>query len=340
MPNYQNFISTYKGFEEVVIFPEIHQNLYKIISQYSQIVLDLSDDEYDNEIADDNSALMILQNENPHCPPPKNAEGLFSEIYNDHSRVVDFPRDIFLLNLDDATCNSISSDYGVCVIPESNISFPRILSAKYKWYFEKDDQFSINGKVGWRCVMNGINVSPINSLVIIDNYMFQNSSIIRGVTKYWGEDNIVNFVDAIAPNNLKTDFHILLVTKNPGKGIPWIENLLSNITSEIQGLRRYDIKVGMVIHNNGDDYHQRCMISNYLFGDTQWGFGAFRNDIIWKKNHLSVSGNYLTINEIGDVDAKAANVNIRAIKDLIKTNNQLGDLETNLNRGFIANRMI
>ena len=77
MPAYQNFITTYEGLEKVIFSSKDYQALYKLITQYSKIVTDLSDEKLQELMDKPDSALNILLLENPHCSPPIQADSLF-----------------------------------------------------------------------------------------------------------------------------------------------------------------------------------------------------------------------------------------------------------------------
>jgi hypothetical protein len=163
---------------------------------------------------------------------------------------------------------------------------------------------------------------------------------VNGDIKYWGEENLLHLLDAVLPQNLLVDFHVLIVTQNQNnKTINWYNDFVTRFEQDINALRPYNISTGVLIHNS-EDFHQRCLITNYVFGESNWGFAAFKKQTAWKKNNLNLSGNYLTINSIGDIDAKLVNNYTLNIKDHISTNTKLGDLQTNMNVGLVNNRLL
>ena len=269
MNQYLNIFSTVKGFEEIVYLSDEHSDLHKLMTSYSQVVIDMTNNDYDEFLDDDESALNLFILECPQCPSPTAAKPLFEEIDSDISRIVDFPKDIFILNYDDEKCSEITNDYGVFVTSDSNIKYPEIFNLNYKWSFLKNEIFSkdIDGKTytGWRCLLDGIDLRPLNSLIIIDDYLFNNSHNKRGNLIYWGEENLINLLNSVLPYNLKVNFHILIVTQNSkNRSIQWHNNFIDRFETKINELRDYKIRVGLIIHNS-EDFHHRCIITNYIF---------------------------------------------------------------------------
>lgn len=120
----------------------------------------------------------------------------------------------------------------------------------------------------WSEVFDTIKVFPINSAIIIDNYIFHAFDRRR--------PSLYNLIKALVPSGLSIPFHLTIFVNN-GKGDLKKEKM-EQVIKEIHELKLgSDIQVSIVAHMAGDVTHDRKILTNYHIITSGRGFGVIDN---------------------------------------------------------------
>jgi len=172
---------------------------------------------------------------------------------------------------------------------------------------------------GWSAVLKGYSVLPVNSVIIIDNYLYHNE-------KDCCHDNVLSILKNLLPQNLGVDMHILLVIWDDGGGKfsrIALETIKKKLDDYLVTQYPYTIKVSLLTHNRKDIFHQRAVITNYHFLETHHGYHTFRHKKTVKfNNDLKANWAYSSINNtLGDSEIIWIDRNLKEAKGQ-RTKNQ------------------
>lgn len=137
-------------------------------------------------------------------------------------------------------------------------------------------------------------VTPINSLILSDNYMFGKNFEARK------EESLLSILDVLIPDKLSTEFHLTIFTFNGNNDNNLLrketaESLVDEIKSKKPQLK---LLVNIVAHNVNSSTHDRHIITNYHVIHSGVGFSVIdRNGIQEVANGSIVS----VINGIDEV---------------------------------------
>ena len=190
------------------------------------------------------------------------------------------PCAVIILDVDANTAKKISEKYGVIC---HSFSESPLLSPLFQEGIEKNIQNNEKNR-GWNEIFLSGNVSPSNSLVFVDRYLFSKDS--NGITSQDGIDNVFEILNHILPTSLDVDYHVMLVfdatTLETALG-----DTFANISTSINRLKRrlnrpYQIIIETlsIDHNdmNYDETHNRRVLSNYFLVRAEHSLKAFRAD--------------------------------------------------------------
>lgn len=116
-------------------------------------------------------------------------------------------------------------------------------------------------------------ITPINSLIISDNYLFSKFASRK-------EKGLFALLKAVVPEKLTTEFHIAifsLVAERYNFSVSDAENLVQEIKELFPG-REDDIKVTIVIHTKKTTTHDREIITNYHRITSGAGFSIIEDE--------------------------------------------------------------
>ena len=117
----------------------------------------------------------------------------------------------------------------------------------------------------WEDVFKGINIEPINSAVIMDNYLFNN---------FEGRKlSVYSIIKNLVPTKLKIPFHLTMFIYNDGN---LKKEKMEQVIKEIHELKLGSpIKVSIIAHTIKDETHDRYILTNYHLINSGRGFGIF-----------------------------------------------------------------
>ncbi|MBM3435735.1 MAG: hypothetical protein FJY07_05905 [Bacteroidetes bacterium] len=334
----QTVYTDFNILEEIFLFKDDFESyglLYKIIMDFSDVMINIEDEEF-NKIKENNIFIksLIKRPDKKIYPLKRFFENILEEDLSN------FPRDIFILNESQDFCNSSMQKFGVLVLNSSDLNEVKALAKRHKKIYSKDEvvetYLPLTTLKGWHSFINDLKLHPLNSIVIIDNHIFNNRKA--------GIRNLVNLIESILPENLNVPFHILIIIDN--REVKFNQNALSKFKDEIKNQLSvkvdYEIKIGILSHSLDDEFHNRVLISNYFIITSDYGFDCFDNERSKKSFTTSTSSAYYTlfVNQ-GDPEIKLITQKLKAVKSLrignLKSNNQN---ETFLLVGESDNRLL
>lgn len=118
----------------------------------------------------------------------------------------------------------------------------------------------------WKDVFATISLAPINSAIIIDNYLLSSNFERRRPSLY-------SLIQAIVPKGLTIPFHLTIFLYNKNGELN--KERMEQVVSEIHELKLNSIiKVSIVAHTSGDVTHDRNILTNYHLITSGRGFGV------------------------------------------------------------------
>jgi hypothetical protein len=268
--------------ESVAIFDDDYPNLHNIFKSHAILCVDLSDDELDKILSDEENDLsqFCLRNDIQTIP----LKDYFDALREDKAIIVEKPRAMFFFDIPVAEAKELSSKYGVIVQSEKAIN-DRVLQLSFKKGLNKGAIVS-GKKDGWSNLLDGVKLPPMNSLIISDNYLLQNEAD----GKLIGFENLKMLLDAILPNTLETDFHLLIVAPMPQKIRPEKADQLNGaLKAYLKQVRQYDFQLEFVFNNT---IHPRKIFSNYFVIVGDKGFQLFhptQTTLVYDDNQISIT---------------------------------------------------
>lgn len=242
--------------ETILLFPDIYPNLYKILSDKSKLIFDMSDDELDEILGKSESD--IAQFLSGYNLDHEAKDGILQAYKSNVSLMTEEPRSLFLLDIDRETAKSISKDHGILVLSSNDIDDKIFDGGIFK--FRIDENAEIGGTIhqNWINMLKDMRLLPFNTLVVSDSYLFNtaNSNIEDCI------HNIEGFLEAVLPEHLSEKIHVAFFTESidSGKNAE-IEKAIGDISAYIKSKRKnLDITFEYVFCKS---LHQRKVISNY-----------------------------------------------------------------------------
>ena len=232
-------------------------------------------------------------------------------------------RSLFIMDIDEHEAVKIQEECGVLVLSSNKID-DEVFNRKYwRHLFIKDAMVQGSAISEWQNVLNEMSWLPMNSLVLFDNYLFtgKDDALDNCV------ENVKGLLNAILPDHLGVDFHILILTRHPDCCDNKRNQIVGNIKAFLETKKDYKIKLEVVFC---DSPHQRKIITNYniMIGDK--GFVNFNNKKkkIIDNNPTYACSVFQNMNcSVGDTEYLMATVdleNIHSISEKIKEMNNNG----------------
>lgn len=254
--------------EEVAIFNEDYPNLNQVFRESSVFVLDMTEDELDKALEDTESDFAMFCN-SYNIKTIAEPSVLTNMLVNKDDLIKNC-RSLFVLDVDEQAAIKIQEEYGVLVLSSSKMEDEIFNRRFWRHLFVKDVKIQGEAISEWKHALSEMSWLPMNSLILFDNYLFAES----GVSLEDCVENVKGLLNAILPEHLGVDFHILILTQHPDCNEEKRNRIVGNINSYLNSKRDYQIKLEVIFC---DSPHQRKVITNYniMVGDK--GFVNFNN---------------------------------------------------------------
>lgn len=259
-------------FDSIISSPDDYPNWNKIIKDHSVVCLDINQADLDTEIATPDTFLFLFLQANARNIDIIPLDNYFQTIYANLETVVENPSAAYFLNLTEAESKKLQDEAGV-IINCGVIDDKLIINGTYHEWLA--DEVIPNN---WKYILTSFDNFPSNSMIINDRNLF--TGIERTVNI--GVNNILRFLDNILPNNLKTDYHILIQSEQNSHPTnkQKCDDIALLLNTEIRNLRPYNFIIEIVFYNRGTMFfastHNRKIISNYKIGKAEYSFAAFK----------------------------------------------------------------
>lgn len=298
---------------------QIWYDFISVLKPTIKILLDNNSDFYENEY---NPAYLLVHTCDVEMSP---LETITPECIDD-------PHSILLIDAKKEDAKSISSKYGCCCysfndIPANSFLFQESIEINV----DKEDV-----KTNWGSLLFSEYVSPSNSLIFIDRYLFSDDS--NGIKSEDGINNVFDVLNKILPPSLDKEYHVLLVFDASTLPKPHInDNSTENtrytpfkrISTQINSLKKrlnrpYNIVIETVSVDCNCGYynetHNRRILSNYFIIRAEHSLKAFRDSKSLYSQSLFLdwgASKGIVRSRKSDVPAKALNKCLKGIKDAI-----------------------
>lgn len=194
--------------------------------------------------------------------------------------VIDNPNAVFVLDITPELAKQISTKYGVICHSIHDNPFE---SPLFQEAFEVDAVKKKKSE-NWADILSKDNISPSNSLIIIDRYLFSNDT---DASSQDGIDNLYDILNNILPKMLGVEYQILIVfddkTLAKGETFEIICNKINKLKKRLRGEREYPITIESISIPKGyahyDSTHNRRIISNYFILRVDHSLKAFKEGV-------------------------------------------------------------
>ncbi len=248
------------------------------------------------------------------------------------------PRDIFLLKMPDEFCDNKQQDHGVLVLNGNSLGKAETFKKRFRNSYRKNELISVeNGqRKGWQSFVHQFHLNPINSIVLIDNYVLQNANS--------GKNNLIALFKSLLPHELSTIFHILIIIDNRGQKFlkRRLKDIQTQIQNELQNDVAYPVEVCIATHGIDQNFHSRLLISNYHLIKTDHGFDLFHeNGKVKFANEQEFVGMYYTLyHDEGEPEIKMVSEKLEYVKKVISQIDHELAAGTNIIAGECNNRLL
>lgn len=306
-------------FENILLEKQKYINWNNILNHHSEVYIDMSQDDFDLDIADPDNSILFQYIQEAHGRAPIPNEQFFQDFENDNTIVLDNPFSAFFIDKDDQSVKDLSERYGL-IFQNYNIDDEALTKTYFK-NFVKGSEYKNQNSEGW----NSLSLTRkyiFNALVITEEHLFHNEETVRGQRTNLGVYNLIGFLNLVLPDNLGIDFHLTVVTEMKNRNIPEIEafDYYDQINQALGSLRPYNINFELVF--TIETVHNRSAYSNYQVFTLDKGYKVFSvrdRSKVYEKNKLTLSQIFLTCKpEDGDTHFQEIVDDIPAIKKGIR----------------------
>ena len=310
--------------EEVAILNDLYPNLNQVFRESSVFVLDMTEDELDEALGDTESDFAMFCNS--YNIKTVAEPSVLKNMLANKADLIKNCRSLFIMDVDEQEAVKIQEECGVLVLSSNKID-DDVFNRKYwRHLFIKDATIQGSPISEWQNVLNEMSWLPMNSLILFDNYLFTGTDEALDNCV----ENVKGLLNAILPDHLGVDFHILILTKHPNCSENKRNKIVGNIKAFLETQKDYKIKLEVVFC---ESLHQRKIITNYniMIGDK--GFVNFNNKKkkIIDNNPTYACSVFQNMNcSVGDTEYLMATVdleNIYGISEKVKemNNNDVND---------------
>ncbi len=308
----QNVYCSKNFFEEIVLFynetPE-YNLIFTILYEYSNVLLDISDDEFDRLLQEDGPYKIFIKREACECIP---LPDFFKNIENDDLET--YSTDLFFLDKEIEYITKIRNKKGLFVYSLEELKSILELNKPLEYTFSKErSTFS-----GWADLFKAKNITPINGAIIIDNYLFKDFDDRK-------DENILSIIANIIPAELDIPFHLTIITDNSAQQIKkkHAEKIAGIISDHINKIHSINPEVGIVTHSKCPDFHKRVILTNHFYIYSDKGFSIFKKGVVKEDTDGDIRWVYDSVcNITGDLRKyKHADMISKVTKLLNKNNN-------------------
>ena len=244
---------------------------YNIINKLSDIYVNLTVDELKTLINTNELYKRLARRENRSFKAKKEWINSFSP-----EKICD---EIILIEESDLEqYKKIRNDYGCLIVADNPNDIKKFdVYSKFHSFNLVPNSDKVNDPTiyyhnSWEQFFSEFNLTPINSLIITDNYMFIGK--LEDQKKY----SLYPLLESMVPKNLSCDFHLTIFFCNlpNSNGLAQLtKDKAEVIIDEIRAMNLCpSIKVTIVAHTEKHTTHDREIVTNYHYMQSGHGFGV------------------------------------------------------------------
>jgi hypothetical protein len=292
-------------FENIVLFNEQYPNWFNILSNHSEICLNVTKEELNQEKVPETIIFTFIHMNGGKCPI--DLEDFFDEIYENNEVIAQKPRAAFFLNYSEEESLKLQEDYGVIVQSKDAID-DKILGYEYFKELESKVQWGRRME-GWNELLK-IEIPPSNSLIVSDEYLLTNVQRVSAKNVNVGFENLKLLFDRILPENLKIPYHITILSYNKDRDEAWRVKIAEDLDSFLKTIRSYEFQIEIIYIK---PQHKRSLVMNYINASCDRGFTVFSaHDYCTVKDDNDIRFNRVFQNIhnccLGDCEFKSATI--------------------------------
>jgi hypothetical protein len=301
--------------EEVILFKDDYPYLSNIIDQFCDVVLDVAEDNFLTIIGENPILKRLFKRENATAKADKNN---YENIENQEFK--HFLNDILILDLENKKTKDIRDSYGILAI---NLNEDFLKNQNYQFgYSIGKSKTSL--KKCWSELFSDKIIEPINSAIIIDNFLWGSISDYREENM----DNIYPILKSIIPKNLKVPFHLTIVLQNKDGRLERkkVKPIINKMKKAIKKETNIDVELSIVTQTNTRVFHERVILTNYHYIYSHKGFICFKEKNIIKETNGTRNWVFKDIdNYINEIDKHKHQTYSRSVFELINSNKKEED---------------
>lgn len=245
--------------ETILLFPEDYPELYNLFCYYSEICIDLTDNELDDILTDPNND--ITQFISAHDIKLIALPGYLSRLKENPQEMMSSNRCVFFLDVSPEEAISLSQHYGI-IVQSLKEPCDSLWGPSFRKTLSKGDQFS------WEDLFQYAKLCPSNSIVINDAYLFSNESGVLG------ENNVLALLKNLLPKSFSAMFHILIVCQHPDCADSRCNQIVGQLKAKLNALFNYEIALEVFFHPSA--LHKRRIFMGYQTILCDKGFCIFQ----------------------------------------------------------------
>ena len=188
----------------------------------------------------------------------------------------------------------------------------------------------------WGVLLDKKVCTPINSMIIIDNYLYKSPNEYADFKL----DNLYTIIKKIYPENLKIPFELLIILDNRTDIIKkeYCEVIIEEIHS-FMAKSKDELKIGIMTIAMNEEVHQRAILSNNFFLSSDKGFNVIKDALPVKPTHGEYKWYYSSIrNHTGDITKYRQNDYLNDLNNLKEKNKSTAEGHK-FNVGHVDNRL-
>lgn len=312
---YQKAYCFSNEFNELLI-NNSNEILEKILNDFCDVYLDLDEEEILSLIEDNPIFKSFNKRDNGVIIPAKED---FQNI--EKNILTPYLNDLLVLNENFNTQN-IRADYGILAIKKDEIKYLESLNFHFGYSFEKATKNIFNS---WGEVFSIKTPEPINSAIVIDNFLWKNLDDFHNENI----ENLYEIFENLIPKTLKIPFHLSLITSNnKGDFSPKFAEKLNKIVKNLKAKTGVNVEISFSTHTDAvkDDIHERVILTNYHYIYSDKGFNVFKDKNIILATKGDRNWVYKDINNYyGQIRKHQHFKNIEMVKKRIIENDKLNN---------------
>lgn len=201
----------------------------------------------------------------------------FDKIDFENSKGIDLNAYYFTCK-DSDQCRKAMNSYGVLALNFENIKdFAFVLN-------DNGGAISKNTNNTWKTIFDPIKRPPFNSLIIIDNYILNDTDVM--------EENLGGIISSLLPDSICVPFEITIFSKlrNDKGNIEFPCEPRYDKILELLPSKPYEIKLSII---KCQSFHDRVILTNSMFIGCPSGFNLFKNMKSEKTTYYNMTAPFL-----------------------------------------------